>query len=472
MEISLSAIGFAHLLAAGLFVLGLRFLSSPTTARRGNMLAAIAMLIAIVATFLDRQIVDFTSILLAIAIGTIIGAFSARLVKMTSMPQMVAIFNGFGGGASALVALAEFQRLSFQAQLPLPVTVTTLLSVLIGAVTFSGSMVAFGKLQGLMHGAPITSRLQKWLNIFLLLVVLVLMFLIIGSAPSHALFVILTVVALIFGVALVIPVGGADMPVVISLLNSFSGLAACATGFVVGNNILMFAGALVGAAGLILTQIMCKAMNRSLARIFIPRQAIQAEKALHDASGGVSESSAAKSDNKPQIDPLAAAVQTLSAAKSVIFVPGYGMALAQAQFKVVELANLLEKKGATVNFAVHPIAGRMPGHMHVLLAEAEVDYDKLREMDSINPEFKNTDAVIVVGACDVINPSATEVENTPISGMPILAARDAKSIIVCNYDDKPGYSGVENPIYQDAKTICLWGDAKDTISQLITSFSA
>ncbi|MBN1543516.1 NAD(P)(+) transhydrogenase (Re/Si-specific) subunit beta [candidate division KSB1 bacterium] len=459
MDALSTAIGLAYIFAAVLFILGLRYLGSPATARRGNLLAAIAMLIAIIVTLLDRQIVGFTWILIAIIIGTVIGSFSARLVKMTAMPQMVGIFNGLGGGASALVALAEFWRLSIlSAELPLDFSITTLLSVFIGGLTFTGSMIAFGKLQGLVSGSPITFPLQKVVNALLMVAVVVLGVLIAGFDPSNILFLIVTLLALTLGVMLVIPIGGADMPVVISLLNSFSGLAACAAGFVVQNHILIIAGALVGAAGLILTQIMCKAMNRPLSNVLFGAFGTGDQAAGAVDAGGDKSVKAVDGEEAAMI---------LGYAQSVVVVPGFGMAAAQAQHAVRELSELLQKRGIEVKFAIHPVAGRMPGHMNVLLAEANVPYTLLFDMDDINPEFPHIDVVLVIGANDVINPAARNDTTSPIYGMPILDVDKARHVMIIKRSLNVGFAGIDNPLFYDPKTLMYFGSAKEKVQELV-----
>ncbi|MBD3384971.1 NAD synthetase [candidate division KSB1 bacterium] len=459
MDARSTLIGLSYLVAASLFILGLRYLSSPATARRGNRIAALGMLIAIVVTLLDKQIVSFTWIAVAIVIGSIIGALSARLVKMTAMPEMVGIFNGFGGGASALVAVAEFIRLTSSptAVMTLDVSITTILGVLIGGITLTGSFIAFGKLKGFISGSPITFPMQQPVNVLLLAAALVLGILVIAGTPIVWLFYVVVAIALIYGVLFVIPIGGADMPVVISLLNSFSGLAACAAGFVVKNHILIIAGALVGAAGLILTQIMCKAMNRSLANV------------LFSAFGTGDMAAGTTSDEQKSVKSVDSeeAAMVMGYAQSVIIVPGYGMAAAQAQHAVRELSELLQKRDIEVKFAVHPVAGRMPGHMNVLLAEANVPYNLLYDMDDINPEFPHTDVVLVIGANDVINPAARTDTTSPIYGMPILDADKAKHVIIIKRSLNVGFAGVDNELFYNKKTMMYFGSARERVQELI-----
>jgi len=443
-----------YLIAAVLFIFGLKNLSSPKTARRGNQMAMLAMLLAIVVTLLDQRIVNFTYIIVGLIVGSAIGAVAARTVQMTAMPQMVALFNGFGGGASALVACAEYWPYTGESHLN--VLATIVLSVLIGTVTFTGSLVAFAKLQGIMRGAPITFKGQQATNVVALLVILVL-----GGAflmnPANATLLLLIVgIAALLGINSVIPIGGADMPVVISLLNSYSGLAAAATGFVISNNILIISGALVGASGLILTQIMCVAMNRSLANV------------LFGAVGTDSGAAVAAGEQKAvtRYTPEDA-VMMLDNADSVIIVPGYGLAVAQAQHVLQEMAQILMDRGKTVRYAIHPVAGRMPGHMNVLLAEANVPYDLLYEMDAINDDFQNTDVVLVVGANDVINPAARYKKDSPLYGMPILNVDQARTVMIIKRSLSPGFAGEDNELFYDEKTMMLFGDAKKMLTDIV-----
>jgi NAD(P) transhydrogenase subunit beta len=445
---------FSYLIATILFIFGLKGLSSPKTARRGNFLAMLAMLIAVLVTLFDRQILDFTYIIIGLITGAAIGAIAARRVQMTAMPQMVAIFNGFGGGASALVAYSEYLRIgggprSF-------IAITVVLSLLIGTVTFTGSLVAFSKLQGLMRGSPVVFPLQRFVNALLLVAILVL-----GAAglfnPSLSAFLLaIVILSAVLGILSVIPIGGADMPVVISLLNACSGLAAAATGFVLSNNILIISGSLVGAAGLVLTQIMCKAMNRSLKNV------------LFGAVGGKGEEAVISAGRREVTEYTSAdAAMMLKSAQSVIIVPGYGFAVAQAQHVLHELASILIEEGLNVRYAIHPVAGRMPGHMNVLLAEANVPYDFLCDMDKINDDFQNTDVALVVGANDVINPAARHNKKSSLYGMPILNADKAKSIIICKRSLRPGFSGEDNELFYDRKTMMLFGDAKETVAEIL-----
>lgn len=442
-----------YLVSATLFIFGLKGLSSPRTARRGNLLAMVGMFIAIVVTLLDKQILDFTYIIAGIIIGGAIGAISARRVPMTAMPQMVAIYNGFGGGASALVAMAEFLRMTNQPQVD--VRVTLVLSLLVGMITFTGSFIAFGKLQGIVKGAPVIFPFQQPLNFILFAGAVVMGVLFVLAKTSFFNAVMITLIGAVWGVLLVIPIGGADMPVVISLLNSFSGLAAAMTGFVLSNNVLIVSGALVGASGLILTNIMCKAMNRSLTNVFFGRVGMEAISGVGGERRHVPGYSAEE------------AAMILESANSVIIVPGYGLAVAQAQHVLQELATLLGKKGARVRYAIHPVAGRMPGHMNVLLAEANVPYDQLYEMDAINDDFQVTDVALVVGANDVINPAARYKKDSPLYGMPILNVDKAKTVIICKRSLRPGFAGEDNELFYNEKTMMVFGDAKDTLTKIV-----
>ena len=445
-------IALAYLLSAILFILGLKNLSSPKTARRGNQLAMTAMLIAIVVTLTKNEILDFTLIIVGLIIGSAIGAIIARKVQMTAIPQMVALFNGLGGCASALVALAEYNRLA--GNLRIDVIISMVISLFIGAVTFTGSLVAFGKLQGVVRSAPLVFKTQRLLNVLLFTLFLIIgIVVIINPAFSTGLLVILAI-ALILGILFVMPIGGADMPVVISTLNSCSGLAAAATGFVLSNNILIICGALVGASGFILTRIMCKAMNRSIANIIF---------------GSVGTTTANNNNNKRKVVNYTEedASIMLEAAQKVIIVPGYGLAVAQAQFALQELVTILINSGIDVRYAIHPVAGRMPGHMNVLLAEANVSYDLLFDLGDINDDFQNADVTLVVGANDVINPSARSDNESPLYGMPILNADQAKSVIICKRSLSPGFSGVDNELFYEKKTVMIFGDAKESINKMI-----
>jgi NAD(P) transhydrogenase subunit beta len=425
-------------------------------------LAALAMLIAIVATLVANEVLSWTGIVAGMVLGSLIGGLAARTVKMTDMPQLVGIFNGFGGGASALVAAAELMRVqSSGATLALGDGFTIAISCLIGTVTFSGSFIAFGKLQGLVSGNPITFPLQKTFNALLFLALLVLGVSVmgvfsVGGLSALTVFSIFTVIALLFGVLLVIPIGGADMPVVISLLNSYSGLAASAAGFVIGNNVLIIAGALVGAAGLILTIIMCKAMNRSLANVIFGAFGGEAGSAAQVGSG----------DQTARSVDAEGAAMILAYAQSVVVVPGYGLAVAQAQHELRKAMDSLEERGVDVKYAIHPVAGRMPGHMNVLLAEADVPYDKLFDLDEINEDFARTDVVLVVGANDVVNPEAHNPQSV-IAGMPILDVDKAKSVIIMKRSLSPGFAGIDNPLFYMGHSLMFFGDAKESMGDLV-----
>ncbi len=461
----------AYLVSAILFVSGIKQLSSPATARSGNIRASVAMLLAIVVTLIDNQILDWTTVAGAVIAGAVIGGVLARKIEMTAMPELVAIFNGFGGGASAAVAAAEFVRVEGSGGgVALGAGVTIVLSTLIGAVTFSGSLIAFGKLRGVVTGKPVTFPLQKSFNALLFLAVLVVgagiadvgvgdavasIFGSSGVEMSVAFFLALVAGALILGVLLVIPIGGADMPVVVSLLNSYSGLAAAATGFVLGNMMLIIAGSLVGAAGLILTQLMCKAMNRSLGNV------------AFGAFGTDGPTTKAKTGERPVRDVDAEqAAMVLAYAGSVAVVPGYGLAVAQAQHELKKVCDLLEERGVRVRFGVHPVAGRMPGHMNVLLAEADVSYDKLLDLDDINAEFDTTDVVLIVGANDVVNPAARDPDSV-IAGMPILDVDRARTVIVMKRSLSAGFAGIDNDLFYMENTLMFFGDAREQMSELV-----
>lgn len=453
-------INAAYLVSVILFIIGLKMLSSPKTARKGNMWAAVGMLIAIAATLVEKQIIEFHYIIAGVLVGSALGVFLAKVVKMTEMPQMVAALNGFGGGASALVALAEFLRTTSAPCLE--VSTTLVLSVLVGAVTFTGSLIAYAKLQGLMKSAPIVFPMQQPLNFLLLAAALGagLLFVLDPLGPySPAGLVAVTLLSSALGVLFVIPIGGADMPSIIALLNAFSGVAAAMTGFVLSNYVLIVSGALVGASGIILTDVMCKAMNRSVWNVLFGKVG------LEKASG---------SQEQRQVIRYTPddAVVMLEKANSVIMIPGYGLAVAQAQHALQEMASLLEKKGIKVKYAIHPVAGRMPGHMNILLAEANVSYDKLYEMDAINDEFEETDIAFVVGANDVINPAARYKKESPLYGMPILNADKAKTVIILKRSLKPGFAGEDNELFYNQKTMMVFGDAKETLVKVVNILKA
>jgi NAD(P) transhydrogenase subunit beta len=448
-----------YLVAAVLFILGLRRLGSPATARAGNRLSGLGMLIAIAVTLFDRAILSYGVIAAGVLVGSALGVWMARAVKMTSMPQMVALLNGFGGGSSLLVGGAEFLRAELVGEQVAAATgVTIQLSVLIGAVTLTGSVVAFAKLQELLSGRPITFGAQKVVNALLFAAIVVLsIYQVVTPEPILWPFYAVCALALLLGVLLVLPIGGADMPVVISLLNSYSGIAAAMTGFVIGNSVLIIAGALVGSSGIILSQIMCKAMNRSLTNVLFGAFGAQAGGATKSAEGLTVKSITAED----------AAIQ-LAFAQRVIVVPGYGMAVAQSQHQVRELAELIERKGGDVRYAIHPVAGRMPGHMNVLLAEANVPYDKLYDMEEINDKFADADVALVIGANDVVNPAARSDPSSPIYGMPILDVDKAKSVIVMKRGMSAGFAGIENELFYGSRTSMLFGDAKKSLTELVT----
>ena len=445
-----------YLFSATLFVFGLKRLGSPATARRGNRMAALAMLIAIIATLVEQEILNWQLIGLGVILGSLAGAIAARTVKMTDMPQMVGIFNGLGGGASGVVAAAEFFRLG-GGDLGLEAGITILLSTLIGTVTLSGSFIAFGKLQRFISGAPLTFPFSRTLNAVLFAAILVIAAMQVTGGATVTMYLVLTGLALVLGILLVTPIGGADMPVVISLLNSYSGLAASAAGFVLGNMILIISGALVGAAGLILTNLMCRAMNRSLANV-----AFGAFGAADSTGGRITPG---EGKTVRDVDAEQAAM-VLAYAQSVIVVPGYGLAVAQAQHDIRKLSDLLQERGVSVKFAIHPVAGRMPGHMNVLLAEADVPYTQLFDLDEINDEFSTTDVALIVGANDVVNPDARD-PSSVIAGMPILDVDRARSVIVMKRSLSPGFAGIDNPLFYLDRTMMLFGDAKGSMVDLV-----
>ena len=449
-----------YLIAAVLFIIGLKRLGSPATARQGNAVSGVGMLIAIVVTLVDQAVVSYGVIAAGMAVGTALGLWQAYAVKMTAMPQMVALLNGFGGGASMVVGAAEFFRAyEAGADIPTPTGTVMQLSLIIGAVTLTGSLVAFAKLQELMSGKPLTFPGQNISNLIVFLAVLALAgWQVSTEVPLLVPFYGVCAVALLLGVLLVIPIGGADMPVVISLLNSYSGIAAGMTGFVINNEVLIIAGALVGSSGIILSQIMCKAMNRSLANVLF---------GAFGATAGTGGAKSAAGLTVKSIAPEDFAIQ-LAYAQKVIVVPGYGMAVAQAQHQVRELADLIEKRGGAVKYAIHPVAGRMPGHMNVLLAEANIPYDRLYEMDDINNEFDDADVCLVIGANDVVNPAARHDKSSPIFGMPIINADHAKMTVVMKRSMAAGFAGIENELFYAPRTWMLFGDAKQSLQKLVT----
>ena len=456
-------VALAYLLAAVLFIFGLIQLSSPKSARRGNQVAAAGMVIALLATI---PLLHFTSAGVAITIvgvliGAPIGVLAARRVKMTAIPQMVALFNGVGGGAAALVAVSELLlRGSHPA---FAIAFPSVFSIVIGSVSFAGSLVAFAKLQALLTGTPITYPGQQIVNGALAVAILALAVYLIAVASTPFIFVPLLILGLILGVAFVLPIGGADMPVVISLLNAFTGLAVAASGFVLDNFALIVAGTLVGASGTLLTRLMSDAMGRSLGNVLFG-----AFGTVRTGPAGVAgtEGKSVRSGTPEDIATL------LAYSRKVIIVPGYGLAVAQGQHAVKELADELEKRGVEVEYAIHPVAGRMPGHMNVLLAEANVPYDQLKEMDQINDEFKSTDVALVVGANDVVNPAAQNSPGSPIYGMPILNADEAKNIVFMKRSMRPGFAGIDNELLYDPKTVMFFGDAKDSLMKLVAAVKA
>jgi H+-translocating NAD(P) transhydrogenase subunit beta len=444
------------------FVLALRFLSSPTTARRGNWVGAAGMTIAIVVTLAQDEVHIGWRIIVGGAIGAAFGAVAARRVKMTAMPQMVALFNGVGGGAAALVSLAEYHNLAPEpGHLHGDVSLAIVLSALIGSVSFAGSMIAFAKLQGLIKGRPITFAGQQVVNLTVFAVVVAAGIAIVAGAEKQWLLAALLVGALIFGVLFVLPIGGADMPVVISLLNAFTGLAAAATGFELDSNVLIVSGALVGASGTLLTMMMGRAMNRSLGNVLFG-----AFGQIQTGAGAAAVEGTVRSATVEDVGIM------LAYAQRVVVVPGYGMAVAQAQHAVRELADVLEKKGIQVDYAIHPVAGRMPGHMNVLLAEANVPYPALKEMDEINPQFAQTDVSLVIGANDVVNPAARNEPGSPIYGMPILNVDQSKQVVVMKRSMATGFAGVDNPLFVEPQTVMLFGDAKESVLKLVSAVKA
>jgi len=454
-------INLAYLVAAVLFIMTFKGLAHPRTAVRANRMGSLGMLIAVVATLLDRQIIDFKWILAGIIVGSAIGAVLALRVQMTAMPQMVALLNGFGGGASALVAgAALLEEIGAGISPSMQFGIATVASGMIGAVTLTGSLVAFGKLQGIMPGRPLMFPGQKAFNAILLLAILGLGVLLVMQPERVEIYLAISIIASVLGVTSVVPVGGADMPVVITLLNSYSGLAACATGFVLDNNMLIIAGSLVGASGLILTKIMCKAMNRSLGNVLfggVGAEVVTGAAADEVYAGKI------KSAGAEEISMV------LETARRVVIVPGYGMAVSQAQHAVRDLARLLESRGTEVEFGVHPVAGRMPGHMNVLLAEADVPYDQIIEMDAINPSFEQTDVVIIIGANDVVNPLARTDPHSPIAGMPILDVDKARTVVVVKRSLSPGFAGIPNPLFAADNTLMYFADGKKAVLDLVNA---
>jgi len=464
MNIDDTLINLVYVAAAVLFILGLKLLGSPATARKGNLISAVGMLIAVVVTLGNQQILSFELIAVGVAVGALVGAIVSRKVAMTSMPEMVALFNGFGGLASLFVGWAALS-VALVAALRSGVAVdnfslvTIFLSILIGGLTFTGSLLAYGKLSEKISGRAFVYSGQRIVNSGILLAVLVCAALFFQDSANDNWLYLAVGLSLMLGVMFVLPIGGADMPVVISLLNSFSGLAAAAAGFAIGNILLIVAGSLVGASGIILTSIMCKAMNRSLTNVLF-------------SGFGTVKVSAGPVIEQGEVKPMSAedAYYVLEAAASVVIIPGYGMAVAQAQHAVKELQGMLEKNGAEVVYAIHPVAGRMPGHMNVLLAEADVPYDLLLEMDQVNPRMDSFDVAIVIGANDVVNPAAREVESSPIYGMPVINADQARTVFVLKRSMATGFAGIDNPLFFKENTRMLFGDAKATLGSLVKSF--
>ena len=453
-----------YLITIVTFILALHYLSSPAHARRGNQLGAVGMVIAVVVTWIKTGGTSWWALALGMLLGGGFGAVAARRVKMTAMPQMVALFNGVGGGAAALIALAELHRILPEPGRPkIDIGAAIVLSGLIGAISFAGSMVAFAKLQELIKGRPITYPGQKAGNLVLLGACVALGATLVAGVQDQWLLWALIAGAALFGVLFVLPIGGADMPVVISLLNAFTGLAVAAGGFELENNVLIVSGMLVGASGTFLTMMMGKAMNRSIANVIFGAfgQVTEAAAAIAAGGGGAVRSASAED-----------VAVMLAYAHKVVFVPGYGLAVAQAQHDVRQLADLLESKGVEVSYAIHPVAGRMPGHMNVLLAEANVPYPQLKEMDDANGEFPRTDVALVVGANDVVNPDARSNTSSPIYGMPILNVDDAQAVVVLKRSMNPGFAGIENPLFYNPKTVMLFGDAKASIVKLVQGVKA
>ena len=443
-----------YVLAAVLFILGIKKLSHPKTARNGNFIAASGMLIAILATLLSYGAIDLQMIFIGMIIGSIIGATFALKVEMTQMPQMVAIFNGFGGSASALVAAAEFLKTGDATTFTYS---TIVISIFVGTLTFTGSFIAFGKLQGFISGQPIVFPGQQLINALFALALLATGFFIVQEPNQMDYFYGVIIISAILGITLTIPIGGADMPVVISLLNSYSGVAAAATGFVLMNNGLIISGALVGASGLILTNIMCKGMNRSLANVIFGAVGLEQE----SSQGGSEKQVTIKSYSTEE------AAMIFDAAEKIIVVPGYGLAVAQAQHAVREVAEFLEGKDKQVLYAIHPVAGRMPGHMNVLLAEANIPYEQLKDLDEINPEFEDCDVALVLGANDVVNPAARHDTSSPIYGMPILDVDKSRTVIINKRTMNTGFAGIQNELFGFDNSIMVFGDAKDMLQQLL-----
>lgn len=451
---NLILINIVYVIAAALFIFGLKLLGNPATARKGNMLSGLAMLVAIIVTLMDQNIVSYGWIMVSILAGSAVGVYVSKKVEMTGMPELVSLFNGVGGLASAAVAFAAMVA----SELSSGIASISVIALIIGSVTFSGSLVAWGKLSERVSGKPIVFNQQAIANYGLIAATILFSSLYVLNPSSLFFIVAVILLALAIGVMVVLPIGGADMPVVISLLNSYSGLAACAAGFALENNLLIVAGALVGASGIILTNIMCKAMNRSLINVL---------------TSGFQEVVTNEIVVEGEIKPISAedAFYVFEAAQSILVIPGYGMAVAQAQHAMKELQELLEKNDAEVVYGIHPVAGRMPGHMNVLLAEADVSYDLLLEMDEVNPRMENFDIAIVIGANDVVNPAARELEGSPIYGMPVINADLAKNVFVIKRSMSSGFAGVDNPLFFKDNTRMIFGDAKEVINNIVRQFN-
>jgi H+-translocating NAD(P) transhydrogenase subunit beta len=454
-----------YLITIVTFILALRFLSNPATARRGNQIGAAGMLVAIIVTFAQNEVVSYWEIAVGMVVGGTFGAVAARRVHMTAMPQMVALFNGVGGGAAALISLAEFHlHAPDPGTLQWDISTAIMLSAIIGSISFSGSLVAFAKLQELIRGRPIVYPLQQPTNALVFAGLLAVGIAIAAGAEQQWLIWALIGGSALFGVLFVLPIGGADMPVVISLLNAFTGLAAAATGFELENNVLIVSGMLVGASGTFLTIMMGRAMNRSIANVLFG--------AFGQLAPATAAAAAGATDGQVRSASAEDVAMMLAYAHKVVFVPGYGMAVAQAQHDVRALADVLEARGVEVSYAIHPVAGRMPGHMNVLLAEANVPYPQLKEMDEANAEFPRTDVALVIGANDVVNPDARNNTGSPIYGMPILNVDESQQVVVLKRSMSPGFAGIDNPLFVNPKTVMLFGDAKESVDKLTASVKA
>ena len=448
-------INAVYVVSAILFIFGLKLLSHPSSARKGNLLSALAMLVAVVVTLLEQQIISFDVIVASIVVGSAIGVIAAKKVEMTAMPELVSLFNGIGGLASLAVAYATIIG---ETELSVLVLIVSFVALLIGAITFSGSVIAWAKLSERMIGRPIVFKGQAIVNYVLIIAIFLVGFLVVSQPQLSTWHYIAIGLSLLMGIMFVLPIGGADMPVVISLLNSYSGLAACSVGFAIENNLLIVAGALVGASGIILTNIMCKAMNRSLVNVL---------------TSGFQPVETSEIEIEGEITPLTPddAYYVLEAAQSVLVIPGYGMAVAQAQHSMKELQELIEHNGAQVSYAIHPVAGRMPGHMNVLLAEADVSYEQLFEMDEVNTKISGYDVAIVIGANDVVNPAAREMKGSPIYGMPVINADLVKNVFVLKRGMASGFAGIDNPLFFKSNCRMIFGDAKETLGHLIRQFA-